>query len=104
MQRLAERELLGERVSYRVERAKESFLRDHPKGAKREEAALLLEDLNAALDDSSQSDQAKLEINGLRRDFSLETDVTKPIEDYGKFRETLERVKYAGRLAAQEKN
>jgi hypothetical protein len=104
MQRLAERELLGERVSYRVERAKESFLRDHPTGAKREEAALLLEDLNAALDDSSQSDQAKLEINGLRRDFSLETDVTKTIDDYVKFKETLERVKYAGRLAAQEKN
>jgi energy-coupling factor transporter ATP-binding protein EcfA2 len=102
MQRVAERELLGERVSNRVERARESFLRDHRSGAKREEGALLLEDLSAALDDSVQSDQAKLEINGLRRDFCLETDVTKPIDDYKNFRERLERVKYAGQLAAQE--
>jgi predicted ATPase len=101
MQREAERELTSERVSQRIDRAKRSFLRDHPSLAKREEAVLLIEEIEAALDDSGESDQVRAELQKLRRDFNLQADVIRPIDDYDKFKEAIERVKYSGRLATQ---
>jgi predicted ATPase len=102
MQRKAERELTTERVSQRVDRAKKSFLQDYPDGARREQAVILFEGIEAALDESRESDEVNLELQRLRREFQLEDDVTKPIDNYSKFKEGLEQLKYSGRLATQE--
>jgi hypothetical protein len=56
----------------------------------------------AALDDTLESDEVRTALQKLRRDFQLETDMTAPVKEYTKFREGLELVKYAGRLATQE--
>lgn len=103
MQRRAERELTEDRVSQRIDRAKASFLHDHPNQARREQAFVLLEDLEAVLDDDSkESDEARRELQSIRRDFQLKDSGNLLVEPYADFRERLERLKYAGRLATQE--
>jgi predicted ATP-dependent endonuclease of OLD family len=102
MRRDAERESRGERVSSRVERAKRSFVLDHPTSASKEQAAILLEDIEAVLDKTLESDQIRNEVQRLRREFKLDVDLTEQISDLPAFRHQLERLKYAGRLATQE--
>ena len=102
MQREADRELTSERVSSRVNRAKESFLRDRATGAKREHAFVLFEEIETALDDSEEADQIRLGLQSLRREFKIDDDLNQPIDNFGHFRERLEGVRYAGRLATQD--
>ncbi len=102
IRREAERELVSERVSHKLNRLKNSFLQDHPLTAKREEAHVLFDDMEAALDEGPESDAVKLTIMSLRRNFEIDDDMTQPIKEYKKFTEGLEQVKYAGRLATQE--
>lgn len=103
MQRRAERELTSQKMSQRIERTKSSFLHDHPGHARREQAYVLLEELEAVLDDDSrESDDVRHEIQALRRDFQLRDDGSRPVEPFSAFRERLEGLKYAGRLATQE--
>ncbi len=102
MQRDALRELASERVSQRLDRAKRSFVQDHPESAKRENAFVLFEEITAALDDTSESDHIRLEMQSLRRDFRIDDDLTAAIDDYPKFLERLQGLKYAARLATQE--
>lgn len=100
-QREAERELTADRVSSRVNRAKSSFLEDHPTTAKREHALVLIEDILAALDDSDEADEIKKQIQALQRDFKIAESLTDPIDNYPIFRERLEKIRYAGRLGTQ---
>jgi hypothetical protein len=102
MQRTAIIELTSEKVSQRVERTKNSFVLDHPVTARREQALVLFEDIERALDSSLEADHIRLSIEVLRRDYHLDDDVLKPIEPYAAFRDALEKIKYAGRLATQE--
>lgn len=102
IQREALRELAKERVSQRLDRAKRSFLQDHPNSAKREHAFILFEEIQAALDDSVESDQIRLEMQTIRRDFKIDDDMTLEIDDYPTFQERLQTLQYAGRLATQD--
>ncbi|MBD1889337.1 hypothetical protein [Coleofasciculus sp. FACHB-SPT9] len=102
MKRDAERERTDERVSQKIDRLKENFLKDHPVCANREDAIVLLEDIESMLDDSFECDAIKLKIQNLRRDYKLEADMVKPVDNYEKFKEGLEQIKYAGRIASQE--
>lgn len=102
MQRRAERELTTERVSHRVDRAKNAFLRDHPSKARCEQAVELLEEIDVALDDSIEADEIRRGLAGIQRQFKLRENLTLPIDDYPAFKETLERVKYAPRIAVQD--
>jgi energy-coupling factor transporter ATP-binding protein EcfA2 len=102
MRRDAERESRGERVSNRVERAKRSFILDHAEVATREQAAILLEDIEAVLDKTLESDEIRNEVQRLRREFQLDVDLKERISDLAKFKQQLERLKYAGRLKTQD--
>jgi hypothetical protein len=102
IRREAERELISERVTHKINRLKDSFIQDHPTAARREEAHVLFDDMGASLDDGPESDPARLAIMNLRREFSIDDDMTRPIDRYNKFKEGLEHIKYAGRLATQE--
>ena len=94
-------ERTSERVSSRVNRAKEAFLNDRPSGARRENAVVILEETEHALDNSEESDAIRAELQSLRRDFKLDEAPSDPIDDYKTFRDRLESVRYAGRLATQ---
>lgn len=102
MQREALRELASERVSQRLDRSKRSFLQDHPNSARREHVFILFEEILAALDDSVESDQIRFEMQSVRRDFKIDDDLTLTIEDYTKFQERLQGLKYTARLATQD--
>ena len=102
MQRQAERQLTDEGLSQKIERSKRSFLQDNPTFARREKAIELLEEIEAILDESPESDRIRREIDNIRRTHDLNTDLVKLIEHYEQFKEGLERIKYAGLLASQE--
>lgn len=102
MQRSAVRERAEVRVSERLDRARDSFLKDHPDKARREHAVVLFEEIEMALDDSLESDQVLAALQRLRRGFSLNDDLTMEIADYDRFKDELQHLKYAGRLATQD--
>ncbi len=102
MQRKAERELTRERVSHRVGRAKNAFLRDHPLIARREQVVVLIEEIESTLDDSREADEVRRGLQGIRRQFKLNEDAALPVKPYSEFKEALERVEYAPRIAVQE--
>jgi hypothetical protein len=101
MQRAAERELTTERVSARISRAVNAFLQDRTSTARREHAFLLFEELEQSLDNTAESDQIRLVVQSLRRDFKIDEEPTAEIDDFGIFRERLERLRYTERFATQ---
>lgn len=100
--REAERELSQERVTQKIDRVKKSFLQDNENGSSREKAHLLFEDIEASLNDDEEGDTIRAEVAKLRRDFSIDKDITQPIPRFDDFRIGLEKIKYAGRLSTQE--
>jgi hypothetical protein len=103
MQRMAEKEQNSVRVSEKVDRLKRGFLQDHPDEASREQATLLLKDIEEALDDSTESDLARSTVQVLRREFHLGEDLFQLVPNYADFKTGLEQIKYAGVFASQEK-
>lgn len=100
--RQAERETTGRQVSKKVERLKKAFLQDHPASAQREDALVLIESIEDALDDGLESSEIKLQAAELKRLHQLESDLNKPVSDYTSFKEKLEALQYAGRIATQQ--
>jgi putative AbiEii toxin of type IV toxin-antitoxin system len=93
-QRQAMREITTEKTSAKIKRLKRSFILDHPAGATREEATLLLEEVEASLDNSVDAEDLKAQIRRVRRDFQLDEEPTEPIADFDGFRDTLETLVY----------
>lgn len=102
MQRKAERETSQERISRKVDRVIKSFRSDHPTSAKREEAILLLEEVESALDDSSEADTVRLELQKLRRDFDLNEPKPGSVERFAEFSQALGCVRYSALNAVQQ--
>lgn len=101
MQRKAERETSQERISRKVDRVIKSFRSDHPTSAKREEAILLLEEVESALDDSSEADTVRLELQKLRRDYDLTEPKPGAVERFSVFSQALGCVRYSALNAVQ---
>ena len=103
MQRRAMRERAAERVGKRFEREKDKFLQDHPDRATREQVGLFLEIVEDLLDDSLEGDQIRTELKELRREFTLEEEVTRKVKNYNDLKERLVGIRYAPLRAVQEK-
>ena len=101
MQRQAERETSQERISRKIDRVIKSFRTDHPTSAKLEEAILLLEDLESALDDSSEADTVRLALQRLRRDYDLNEPKPGTVERFSEFSQALGCVRYSALNAVQ---
>ncbi|WP_414586642.1 AAA family ATPase [Scytonema sp. PCC 10023] len=108
MQRRAQQKLTQERLSQKIERLKKTFISLHTISAKREDAVILLDEIESILDDNLENESLleieaiKSSLQNLRRDYKLDIDMTKTISDYTGFQMGLERIKYAGLLATQE--
>jgi predicted ATP-dependent endonuclease of OLD family len=102
-QRQAMREITNEKTSAKIKRVKQSFLLDHPSGALRERATLLLEEIEAALDNSVDAEVMKSQIRAMRRDFELDDDPTESIADFDSFRDALEALAYSEVNDVQER-
>ncbi|GAB1541213.1 hypothetical protein NUACC21_38830 [Scytonema sp. NUACC21] len=108
MQRRAQQKLTKERLSQKIERLKKNFLSLHPISAKREDAVIFLDEIENILNDNVENesfveiDAIKSAIQNLRRDYKLDIEMSKTIDDYMGFQMGIERIKYAGILATQE--
>lgn len=102
MQNQAEKELLAERVSHKIDRMKAAFAQDHPDRATREQAGLFLRDVEETLDDTVESDTVRDAIRAVRREFQLDQELLRLVEDYPNFLDRIGALEYAGRLATQE--
>ncbi|WP_243713884.1 AAA family ATPase [Nostoc sp. 106C] len=108
MQRSAQQKLTRERLSQKIERLKKGFIARHPISAKREDGVILFDDIEGILESNIENESikeieaVKNEIQNLRRDYKLDIDMNKMIDDYTGFQMGLQRIKYAGLLASQE--
>ncbi|MBR7838517.1 hypothetical protein KDL01_34945 [Actinospica durhamensis] len=100
--RRANRQEEDRRLEDRLNRTIKGFLSDYPSVTTRERGRLLVEEILASLDDSSDGDRVKLACVRLRREFSLDEDLTKPIDRYDEFLEHVRALKYSERLALQD--
>ncbi len=108
MQRSAQKRLIKEMLSQKIERLKKSFIVLHPVSAKREDGVILLDEIEELLKSNIENESPKeIEaiqnaLQNLRRDYKLDVEMNKTIDDYTGFQMGLERIKYAGLLASQE--
>jgi hypothetical protein len=102
LQRAATRDYMTEKTSSRINRSRSSFLLDHPDRATREDADLLIEEIETTLDSSLDADELRLQLRRLRVDFDLDQDVAEDISDYGAFKDALVALVYALRRESQE--
>jgi hypothetical protein len=96
LQRGAERDSSRERISHRVERAVKAFERDHATAASRDDALVLLEEIDGVLDDTLEGDEVRLQLQKLRRDHDLNGPKAGALAEDG-----LRRVRYSAVNATQ---
>ena len=101
-QRNALRERTETRVTKTFERLKKAFVQDHPASATREEAYVFFEEIEAQLDNSRDADDLRIELAEIRREFKIDDEPTREIDDYEDFKTRLTGVQYASRLATQD--
>ena len=108
MQRRAQQKLTNEKLDQKIERLKKNFNARHPHSARREDGVILLEEIEGILETNTHNESikgveaTKSAIQNLRRDYKLDIDMNKAIDDYTGFQVGVERIKYAGLLASQE--
>ncbi|MBP0014723.1 MAG: AAA family ATPase [Roseofilum sp. SID2] len=109
MQRYAQQKLTDEKLTQKIERLKKDFNARYPISAKREDAVILLDEIERILYINKENESSKeieaigIVIQNLRRHFKLDIEMNKSIDDYSGFQSGLERIKYAGLLASQDK-
>ncbi|MGW6521736.1 AAA family ATPase [Streptomyces sp. NPDC054962] len=101
-QRKALRTITTERTTSKIKRLRSSFLLDHPASATREKAALLLEEIDASLDNSVDAEDLRSQLRALRRDFALDEEPLDLIDDFASFQESLQSLAYRPVNAAQD--
>jgi predicted ATPase len=102
LQRQAERDSMQERISQRIDRSVKAFLRDHTVSSRREDAMLLLEEIDAVLDESLEADQVRMQLQRLRREHDLTEPKPGMVEDMPRFTDGLRRVRYSAVNAMQQ--
>lgn len=108
MQRSAQQKLTNEKLYQKIDRFKKDFITLHPISAMREDGIRLLDAIGNILEDNIDKESMieieaiRKQMQNLRRDYKLETDMNTAIDDYPGFLKGLERIKYAGLLASQE--
>jgi len=108
MQRSAQKRLTKEMLKQKIKRLKNSFIVLHPISAKREDGVIVLDEIEDVIksnieNESPQEIEAiQNAVQNLRRDYKLDVEMNKTIDDYTGFQMGLERINNAGLLASQE--
>jgi hypothetical protein len=90
------------RLNNRLNRTIEGFLADHPTPPSKERGKLLVEEIEASVDDTAEADRVRLAAARLRRDFTLDESLSDPIGRFDEFRERVEALRYESRFMNQE--
>lgn len=101
----AKQELKDQKISQQIDDRKKQFFMDNPSSAKRVDTKYLLYNMRDILGDAKDSKEmnaAKEAIQELFDHYKLESEPSKLIDNYEQFKESLEQIKYAGRLASQK--
>lgn len=105
-QREAQQILNKDKLTSKITRMTAEFSRQHPASALREDGLNLLDDVGFLIkNEQNISDKEKdavvKSIENLRKDYKLDIEMNKSIEDLDGFKKGLERVKYAGLIDSQ---
>lgn len=100
--RRAQQEEQYRRLNNRLNRTVARFLDDYPMPTTRDRGRLLVEEVEASVDNSEDGDRVKLLAEKLRREFGLDESLTEPIERFDEFRERVSALRYQERFAKQE--
>lgn len=101
MQRRAERERERESISARVDREVNLFLRDLLARATKADVVILLERVEALIDNSIEGDSLLMSSRRIIDEFELNGDLSEEIDDRDALADQLEALKYAEVLASQ---
>lgn len=102
LQRAAMREQTNERIRSRINRSRSRFLVDHASGARCEEVSLLIEEVEAQLDDSVEAEEVRSALRKIRVDFHLDEEPKADVADFQALGERLRSVAYQGVRAVQD--
>lgn len=94
----------GSRRDRRLNQAITDFKRNYVVAASRDAGNAVVRSVENLADESMTGDAVRSAANALRRDFELEVDPLKLIEGFDEFTSRLEGIRYAGRLASQQKS
>ena len=92
--RLANQREEERRLNNNLDRTIAAFLDDYPTPTTREHARLLIEKLQASVEDSPDGDRVSLEASKLLREFDLEENLNEPIDRYKEFCERVKALQY----------
>ncbi len=87
---LASAEEAERRTNRQTKRAVRGFLRDHPDSSTRDEASQLLREVESLLEDTPGDEAVQVELIALQRDFELNSDPLRNLENFAEFRDRLE--------------
>ena len=96
--RLANQREEERRLNNGLNRTIAAFLDDYPRTTTREHARLLIEKLQASVEDSSDGDRVSLETAKLLREFDLDENLNEPINRYNEFCERIKALRYDERF------
>lgn len=91
----------ADRRDDRLKRFVKAFADDHPLGASRDDARLLLVEVEGALGDGPGSDDVRGDVTSIRTQFRLEEGLTEPVQSYDRFLDAIKGLPYRARLASQ---
>ena len=100
MQRKVDRERDTTTIVGRVERERSRFLRDHPSPLKTD-LKVLLERIEAVVDEAEEGDQLLTSIRRLRDSYQLSRDLNQPIPDVEELKSHLQTLQYDELRATQ---
>jgi len=101
LQRTAERERSRESIASRVDREKTLFVRDHSGTPSKADVVVLLERIEAVVDQSVEGDALVIQLRRIREDFELHKDLGDEVPRFDELKDRLETLKYAEVLASQ---
>ncbi len=100
-QRRASREMATEKTSSKIKRVRGGFLQDHPHGATREQVTVMLEEIEAHIEESPYTEQLKADLRAIRFRFELLADPGSPVADFDGLCEALGALTYVEERESQ---
>lgn len=85
-----------ERISSRINRARDRFLRAHPERARREHVLLLIEEITSQLDNSNEAEDVRAAMRSWHQQFRLDEDPRGEIENFDGLIRALKALAYTG--------